>query len=119
MHFRLAQLLGTSAHLCADTNGCRRVHFMRNALAHAGKTLRRTVNAAIGAVFVQESADAARAQWRTVADQLRCKSPKLGTLMGDAENDVLVFMYLLSDALDANLLDQFTGASSKWFARWD
>jgi putative transposase len=32
---------------------------MRNALAHAGKT-RRMVSAAIGTVFVQESADAVR-----------------------------------------------------------
>jgi putative transposase len=55
-----------------------RVHFMRNALAHAGKTQRRMVSAAIGTVFVQESADAAREQWRSVADQLRGKFPKLG-----------------------------------------
>ncbi len=33
-----------------------RVHFMRNALAHAGKTQRRMVSAAIGTVFVQDSA---------------------------------------------------------------
>jgi putative transposase len=32
---------------------------MRNALAHAGKTQRRMVSAAIGTVFVQDSADAA------------------------------------------------------------
>jgi hypothetical protein len=69
-----------------------RVHFMRNALAHAGKTQRRMVSAAIGTVFVQDSADAARAQWRSVADQLRDKFPKLGSLMDDAENDVLAFM---------------------------
>jgi putative transposase len=37
-----------------------RVHFMRNALAHAGKTQRRMVSAAIGTVFVQDSAEAAR-----------------------------------------------------------
>ena len=65
---------------------------MRNALAHAGKTLRRMVSAAIGAVFVQDTAEAARTQWRTVADQLRGKFPKLGTLMDDAEHDVLAFM---------------------------
>jgi putative transposase len=35
-----------------------RVHFMRNALAHAGKTQRRMVSAAIGTVFVQDSAEA-------------------------------------------------------------
>ena len=69
-----------------------RVHFMRNALAHAGKTQRRMVSAAIGTVFVQDSADAARDQWRTVADQLRGKFPKLGSLMDDAEHDVLAFM---------------------------
>src|SRR5664279_1236081 len=61
-----------------------RVHFMRNALAHSGKTQRRMVSAAIGTVFVQESADAARTQWRSVADQLRGKFPKLGTLMDEA-----------------------------------
>jgi len=65
---------------------------MRNALAHAGKTQRRMVSAAIGTVFVQESADAARSQWRSVADQLRAKFPKLGALMDEAENDVLAFM---------------------------
>src|SRR6188768_679865 len=69
-----------------------RVHFMRNALAHAGKTQRPMVSAAIGTVFVQDSAEAARAQWRTVADQLRGKFPKLGALMDEAENDVLAFM---------------------------
>ena len=61
-----------------------RVHFMRNALAHAGKTQRRMVSAAIGTVFVQDSADAARTQWRSVADQLRGKFPRLGVLMDEA-----------------------------------
>ncbi|RSZ40157.1 hypothetical protein EJO66_08440 [Variovorax beijingensis] len=41
---------------------------------------------------MQDSADAARAQWRSVADQLRDKFPKLGSLTDDAENDVLAFM---------------------------
>jgi len=37
------------------------------------------VSAAIGTVFVQESADAAREQWRSVTDQLRGKpSPGCG-----------------------------------------
>ena len=52
-----------------------RVHFMRNALAYANKTQRRIVSAAIGTVFVQETAEAARAQWRSVADQFRDKLP--------------------------------------------
>ncbi|MDM0030192.1 transposase [Variovorax saccharolyticus] len=49
-------------------------------------------SAAIGTVSVQESADATRLQWRSVADQLRDKFPELGALMDDAENDVLAFM---------------------------
>lgn len=49
---------------------------MRNALAHAGKTQRRMVSAAIGTIFVQDSADAACTRWRSVADQLRGKFPK-------------------------------------------
>ena len=69
-----------------------RVHLMRNALPHAGKTQRCMVSAAIGTVFVQDAADAARTQWRSVADQLRSKFPKLGALMDEAENDVLAFM---------------------------
>jgi len=46
-----------------------RVHFMRNALAHAGKGHRRIVSAWIGTAFAQDDAAAARQQWRIVADQ--------------------------------------------------
>lgn len=70
-----------------------RVHFMRNALAHAGKGQRQMVLALINTVFAQESAQAASAQWRTVADQLRAKFPKLATMLDEAENDVLAFMH--------------------------
>ena len=69
-----------------------RVHFMRNALAFANKTQRRMVSAAIGTVFVQEAPDAAKTQWRSVADQFRDKMPKLAACMDEAENDVLAFM---------------------------
>jgi len=69
-----------------------RVHFMRNALAFANKTQRRMVSAAIGTVFVQEAPDAAKKQWRSVADQFRDKMPKLASCMDEAENDVLAFM---------------------------
>ena len=68
-----------------------RVHFMRNAMAHAGKTQRRIVSAWIGTAFAQDDADAARTQWRTVADQLRPRVPKLAALMDNAEADVLAF----------------------------
>ncbi len=69
-----------------------RVHFMRNALAHAGKTQRRMVSAAIATAFAQETADAAHQQWRSVADQMRERMPKLAALMDQAEHDVLAFM---------------------------
>jgi putative transposase len=69
-----------------------RVHFLRNALAHPGKGQRQMVLALINTVFAQETQEAAIAQWRVVADQLRAKFPKLATLMDDAESDVLAFM---------------------------
>jgi putative transposase len=69
-----------------------RVHFMRNALAHAGKSGRRVVSAFIGTAFAQETSEAASAQWRSVADQIRPKVPKLAALMDNAENDVLAYM---------------------------
>ncbi len=69
-----------------------RVHFMRNALAYAGKSGRRVVSAFVATAFAQETAEAAKAQWRSVADQLRPTVPKLATLMDDAEEDVLAYM---------------------------
>lgn len=42
--------------------------------------------------FAQDDAEAAKGQWRKVADQLRPKLPKLATLMDEAESDVLAYM---------------------------
>jgi putative transposase len=69
-----------------------RVHFMRNVLAHATKSGRRVVSAFIATAFAQDDAEAARGQWRKVADQLRPKTPKLAGLMDEAEADVLAYM---------------------------
>ncbi len=69
-----------------------RVHFMRNALAHAGKNGRRVVSAFIATAFAQDDATQASLQWRRVADQLRPSLPKLSKLMDDAETDVLAYM---------------------------
>ena len=69
-----------------------RVHFMRNALAHAGKGHRRLVSAWIGTAFAEADADGAKRQWRSVADQLRPRVPRLAALMDGAEEDVLAFM---------------------------
>ncbi len=90
--------------LSAPWQRCR-VHFMRNALAHAGKTCRqdmparhagksgrRVVSAFIATAFAQDTPAAASAQWRAVADQIRPKVPKLAMLMDSAEQDVLAYM---------------------------
>ena len=77
--------------LSATWQRCR-VHFQRNALAHAGRSGRRVVSAFIATAFAQGDAEAARQQWRRVADQLRPKVPKLATLMDESEADVLAYM---------------------------
>jgi transposase-like protein len=69
-----------------------RVHFMRNVSAHAGKSARRVVTAFMSAAFAQDDAEAAKVQWRQVADQLRPKLPKLAGLLDQAESDVLAYM---------------------------
>ncbi len=74
-----------------------RVHTMRNSLAHAGKSSRRVVSAFIATAFAQDSAEAAKAQWRKIADQLRSKLPKLSVFMDEAEDDVLAYMGFPAD----------------------
>jgi putative transposase len=69
-----------------------RVHFLRNVLAHAGRSGRRVVSAFIATAFAQEDAASARAQWRQVADQLRPKLPKLAAMLDASEEDVLAYM---------------------------
>jgi transposase-like protein len=43
-------------------------------------------------IFAQDSAEAAHAQWRQVADALRERFPKLAELMDGAREDVLAYM---------------------------
>jgi transposase-like protein len=74
-----------------------RVHFMRNALAHASRQGRRVASAFIATAFAQDDAEAARLQWRKVADQLRPKVQKLARLMDEAETDVLAYMTFPKD----------------------
>jgi len=80
-----ARVLSTSWQRC-------RVHFMRNALAHAGKSGKRVVSAFIATAFAQDTPEAAKQQWRWVADQLQPRLPKLAELMDAAEADVLAYM---------------------------
>ena len=77
--------------LSATWQRCR-VHFMRNVLAHSGRQGRRVVSAFIATAFAQDDAEAARAQWRRVADQPRPKLPKLAAFLDEAEADVLAYM---------------------------
>ena len=81
----ITRILGATWQRC-------RVHFMRNLLAHAGKQGRRVVSAFVATAFAQDDAEAAAAQWRLVADQLRAKAPKLATIMDEAQHDVLAYM---------------------------
>ena len=77
--------------LSATWQRCR-AHFTRNVLAHAGKSGRRVVSAFIATAFAQDTAETASTPWRTVADQIRPKVPKLAVIMDEAEPDVLAYM---------------------------
>ena len=57
-----------------------------------GAKQRAMVAAAIRTAFAQETQEAARAEWRAVADRLRERFPKLGALMDEAEDDVLAHL---------------------------
>lgn len=77
--------------LSATWQRCR-IHVLRNLLAHVGPSHRAMVAAAIRTVFTQEGQDAARAQWRQVADGLRERFQRLAAAMDEAEDDVLAYM---------------------------
>ncbi len=69
-----------------------RVHWMRNAMAHLAPKQRPAVVAMLKTIFVQDTAEAAREQWTSVADALRERCPKLVELMDRSREDVLVYM---------------------------
>src|SRR3954465_6232825 len=74
-----------------------KVHWMRNALARVAlarvqPTQRPAVVALLKTIFAQDTAEAAHAQWRQVADTLRERFPKLAELMDASREDVLVYM---------------------------
>jgi transposase-like protein len=80
-----AKVLGATWQRC-------RVHWMRNALAHAPKGQQTVVAAALRQAFLQADQAGARQVWRQVADQLRPRWPKLAALMDESEADVLAYM---------------------------
>ena len=65
---------------------------MRNLLGRVGKTHRAAVTALVKTVFVQETQEAAREQWRTVSDSLRDRFQAVADLMDASEEDVLAYM---------------------------
>lgn len=69
-----------------------RVHWMRNALAHAPAKQRAAVAAMLKTIFAQESKIEAERQWDVVADLLGAKQPRLGALMANSREDVLAYM---------------------------
>ena len=69
--------------------GALRKRIYGNVLAHAGRQRRR---AFIATAFAQDDAEAARTQWRRVADQPRLKLPQLVAFMDEAETNVFAFM---------------------------
>ncbi len=69
-----------------------RVHWMRNAMAHLAPKQRPAVVAMLKTIFAQDTAEAAREQWNSVADALRKRCPKLVELMDRSREDVLVYM---------------------------
>jgi len=77
--------------LTATWQRCR-VHFMRNILAHAGRSGRRVVSAFVATAFAQDDAEKASRQGPLVADQLRPKVSKRAALMDEAEHDALATM---------------------------
>ena len=68
-----------------------RVHWMRNLLTHAPTKQRPAVIAMVKTIFAQESAREVRAQWKSVADALRERAPKLAALMDASLDDVLAY----------------------------
>ena len=68
--------------------GCR-IHWMRNALAHALGKQRTAVVAMLKTVFAQDTKAEAVTQWAVVADAPREMQPKPGALMDNSRDDAL------------------------------
>jgi transposase-like protein len=69
-----------------------RVHWMRNAMVHIAPKQRPAVVAMLKTIFAQDTTEAAREQWASVAHTLRERCPKLVELMDRSREEVLVYM---------------------------
>jgi putative transposase len=79
---------------------------MRNVLGRVGKTHRAAVAALVITVFVQETQEAARQQWRSVADNLRERFNSVAELMDASEEDALAYMAFPKEHWTRDPLDQ-------------
>jgi transposase-like protein len=88
--------LGLKAAIVAVLQGASwqrcRVHFIRNALALVPKSAAAMVAITIRTVFDQVETDAAREQWRRIADNFRPRYERLADLLDAAEPDVLAYL---------------------------
>jgi putative transposase len=69
-----------------------RVHWMRNAMTYLAPKQRPAVIAMLKTIFAQDTAEAAREQWASVADALRERCPRLTELMDRSREEVLIYM---------------------------
>ncbi len=65
---------------------------MWNVLDRAGKSGPYAASAFIATAFAQDTPGAASAHWRSGANQIRPKVPKLAAIMDQAEPDMLAYM---------------------------
>jgi transposase-like protein len=80
----LIEVLGATIQRC-------RVHFMRNALACAGKKDKPIVTAALRTAFEADSLETAKEKWGSLINAFEPRYPKLAELMHRAEEDVLAY----------------------------
>ena len=85
-------LRAAAAKVFSATHQRCRVHWLPNALAHVTPKQRPAAVAMLKTIFAQDTAEAAHAQWRQVADTLRERFPRLAELMDGAREDVLAYM---------------------------
>lgn len=86
----IAKVLGATWQRC-------RVHFMRNLLAYVPQAQKEMVAALVRTAFVQETPEAAHAQWCQIAESLRPRNARLAEFMLAAEHDVLAYMQFPKD----------------------
>src|SRR6188472_3784563 len=77
--------------LCATWQRCR-VHFMRNVLAHAGKSGRRVVSAFIATAFSHATPETATAKGPNTTEKMSPTVPNPTVIMDEAEAHVLAYM---------------------------